>query len=389
MRVLHVIPAVAPRYGGPSTAIVPMCEALSAVGVEPTIVTTDADGPARLPVPIGELTSWGGVPAVFFRKSVSESFKYSRALGAWLDANVGRFDAVHIHALLSHACFAAAAACLKHGVPYIVRPLGTLAPWSLRQKPFKKRLLLTVAGMRVLRGAAAIHYTSSEEKRSVEATLDLADGVVIPLGIDPRLLDAPMIPEAERTGTAYVLALSRIHPKKNLEAVIEAFTDAMAIGSGPRWTLVIAGSGDAGYVGSLRGRVEQRGAGDRVRFTGWVDGDRKRELVRHASLFALCSKHENFGVAVLEALAAGVPAVVSREVDLAEDIERARAGWVVDAGEMLRDALVDAFDSARERESRGLAARALARRFAWPIVGDELRELYRRIAVATYLATSI
>src|SRR4051794_31345052 len=76
MRVLHVIPAVAARYGGPSTAIAAMCRAVAAVGVEPFIVATDADGPRRLTVPLGETTTWDGVPAVFFKRDWSESYKY-------------------------------------------------------------------------------------------------------------------------------------------------------------------------------------------------------------------------------------------------------------------------------------------------------------------------
>lgn len=376
VRVLHVIPAVATRYGGPSTAIVPMCQALAALGVDPVIVTTDADGPGRLPVQRGELTSWCGVPAVFFKKSVSESYKYSRGLAVWLDANVGRYDIVHIHALLSHACFAAAAACLRNGVPYVVRPLGTLAPWSLRQKAFRKRLLLAARGMTFLHGAAAIHYTSAEEKRSVEATLGLSRGVVIPLGIDPGLLDTPLVPYAERQRDPYVLALSRIHPKKNLEALVEAFADTAAAGRG--WRLVIAGTGEPKYVSELQRIVDKRQARDSVSFVGWVDGDRKRELVRRASIFALCSKHENFGVAVLEALAAGVPALLSRQVDLADDVERAHAGWIADAAdEALRNTLERALDDAAERESRGRAARELATRYAWPSIGGQLAELYR------------
>src|SRR6476659_9965568 len=113
MRVLHVIPAVARRYGGPSSAIAPMCRALAEQGVDTLIVSTDADGPDRLPVTRGEPTSWRGVPAIFFRRDFSESFKYSRALGSWMARNVRDFDVVHIHAVLSHAPLTAAHACRR------------------------------------------------------------------------------------------------------------------------------------------------------------------------------------------------------------------------------------------------------------------------------------
>src|SRR5689334_14855658 len=100
MRVLHVIPAVAARYGGPSAAIVPMCRALIEQGVDTTIATTDADGLERLAVTVGSMTSWQGVPAIFFHRTISESFKYSIGLSAWLRQHVADFDVVHIHAVL-------------------------------------------------------------------------------------------------------------------------------------------------------------------------------------------------------------------------------------------------------------------------------------------------
>src|SRR3954465_15299757 len=101
MKVLHVIPAVAPRYGGPSQAIIEMCRALQEEGVEVLIATTDADGDGRLEVMTGTRTEYQGVPTIFFSCQVSEAFKYSHDLACWLDANVDSFDVVHIHAIFS------------------------------------------------------------------------------------------------------------------------------------------------------------------------------------------------------------------------------------------------------------------------------------------------
>ena len=380
MRVLHVIPAVAPRYGGPSTAIAPMCRALSTRGVESVIATTDADGAGRLPVPIGEQTMWQGVPAIFFGKAFTESFKYSSSLATWVALNVRGFEIVHIHGLLSHACLAASAACRRRAVPYLVRPLGTLVPWSLHQKAIKKRLLLAFGGMTALRGAAAIHYTSEQERQSVEATLGLERGVVVPLGIDPAFVDGPLTAARERERDLYVLAMSRIHPKKNLEALIDAFIGSTSAAGCERWRLVIAGTGEPAYVRSLQRLVDDRQARARVKFVGWIDGEAKLALLRRASVFALCSKHENFGLAVLEALAAGVPALLSRQVDLADQVETAKAGWIVEDGDdSLCTAVTAAIGKSVEREARGRAARELARRFAWPVVAMQLAEMYQTI----------
>lgn len=345
------------------------------------IVATDANGPGRrLEVRAGELTVWEDVPARFFRKNFSEAFKYSRGLAAWLWQHVGEFDIVHIHSVLSHAPLAAAAACRRARVPYIVRPLGTIAPWSLQQKPWRKRALLALGAQRMLREAAAVHYTSEEEKLGAERALGISGGVVIPLGVDEALLNKPTVGAHERARAPYVLALSRLHPKKNLETLIESF---LSIAEVAGWQLVIAGAGENRYARTLERLVEERQAGHRVKFVGWVAGEEKDALISRASLFAMPSLHENFGVSLVEALAAGVPALVSRQVQLADAVAAAGAGWIVGSDfESLRLGLIDALKDAEERDRRGAAARALARRFAWTSVAGQLMELYERLAGA-------
>jgi glycosyltransferase involved in cell wall biosynthesis len=381
MQVLHVIPAVATRYGGPSAAIVPMCRELSSRGVGLTIVATDADGRGHLDVPLGEAAMWNGVHAMFFRNTFSESFKYSPALASWLVKHVQEADLVHIHGVLSHACLAAASACRRHRVPYIVRPLGTLAPWSLQQKSLRKRALLALGGMRMLRGAATIHYTSSREQRAVEAQLGLSRGVVVPLGIDPALLESSGGDDGRREPS--VVAISRIHPKKNFETLINAFAAVTSVAN-REWQLVIAGSGDASYVESLKQIVAERQVTDRVVFAGWVEGKSKSDLLHRASLFALCSKHENFGLAALEAMAAGVPVLLTRDVDLADDVESAKAGWIVDGSPAeIEKALSLVMQNAAERQRKASAARLLAERFSWPAVASQLLAVYSTIATHT------
>ena len=139
MKILHVIPGIAPRYGGPSLAINGMSRALIEAGVEVLVATTDADGAGQLAVPLAEITDYQGVPTIFFRRQWSEAFKYSQPLAQWLQKHAGEFDVIHIHAVFSHACLAAGRAARKWRVPYIVRPLGTLAPWSLEQKSRRKQ----------------------------------------------------------------------------------------------------------------------------------------------------------------------------------------------------------------------------------------------------------
>src|SRR3954454_17620671 len=122
MRVLHVIPSVSERSGGPAAAIVPMCRALQAEGVDVLLATTSH---GLRQICTDEVADYKGVPARLFPAQVGASFKYSRPLTTWLKTRVRDFDVVHIHAVFNHASVAAASACRKAGVPYVVRPLGT------------------------------------------------------------------------------------------------------------------------------------------------------------------------------------------------------------------------------------------------------------------------
>lgn len=391
LNILHVIPAVAPRYGGPSQAIFEMCSALQKEGVDVSLATTDADRPARLPVPLLTELEYHGVRTRFFSGQWGERFNYSPALARWLNANVEKFDVVHIHAVFSHPCLAAARACRKHNVPYIVRPLGSLDPWSMRQKPLRKRLMWRMAAGRMLKEAASIHYTTSEEKKLAEDAVGLDRGVVIPLGIDLGVIqDTANAGVFRRDHPAlgdrpYVLALSRIHPKKNFELLVEAFMPLARQPEMKSWRLVIAGDGDADYAASLQALAERLGGSDKVIFAGWLEGAVKASALQDASLFALPSRQENFGIAAAEALACGVPVLVSEHVNLAPEIERVKAGWVTSLElEDVARTLAEAMSDEDERRRRGAAGKEFVEQnLSWARSAAELKKLYASILRGT------
>jgi glycosyltransferase involved in cell wall biosynthesis len=387
MKALHVIPAVAPRYGGPSRAVLEMARAIQSQGVQPLIVTTDADGPDRLAVPVGTPTTYKGVSVLFFKRQWSESFKYSHGLATWLERSVDGFDVAHIHAILSHACIAAARACRRHGVPYVVRPLGTLDPWSLGQKSLRKRLLWRLGAKRAFEGAAAVHYTAAQEQRLAEEFTGGGRGVVIPLGVDDELLETASTTSSFRDShpplskSPYVLVLGRLHPKKGLEQFLDVFLYLTGEQAFSAWRLVVAGDGAPEYVGRLRRLAEERQGGGRVVFTGWLDGMERVSALREATVVALVSHQENFGLSIVEAMACGVPVLVSRHVNLAEEIEGAGAGWVTSLDRAaLRETLRGVLGADDEWAARGRAGRELVReRFVWSSVALELTKLYRSI----------
>jgi glycosyltransferase involved in cell wall biosynthesis len=394
MRILHVIPGIAPRYGGPSQAIIGMCRALRDEGVEVLIATTDADGDGRLEVTTRAQTTYQGVPTIFFSRQWSEAFKYSHDLACWLNANVDSFDVVHIHAVFSHSSIAAARACARKRLPYILRPLGSLDPWSLKQKRFAKSVLWHMGMRRMLERASAVHYTTAEEKRLAESGLGINSGVVVPLGVCQDLLrresDDFRTSYPNLGSSPYVLLLSRIHHKKNIEALLQAFSAVTELAHYQHWKLVIAGDGETEYVERLK-QLARQCCGDRVVFTGWLDGTRKAAVLQNASLFVLPSYQENFGLSVLEAMANGIPVLVSNHVNLSDEILTAGAGWVVDMERgSLQQVLAQALGNEIERTARGAAAEKLARsHYTWPAVAKALWELYQKVQSKELLSESL
>jgi glycosyltransferase involved in cell wall biosynthesis len=370
MRVLHVIPSVAERSGGPATAIIPMCRALMQQRIEVLLVSTDAG------LKKNDVAEYKGVPAMLFPAEFGESFKYSRPLASWLTANIRQFDLAHVHAVFNHSSVAAARACRRAAVPYVIRPLGTLDPWSMTQKSLRKRLFWQVAGKGMLQGAAAVHYTSEPEKLSTERLTGLNHGRVVPLGIEKtsaptRGTLAQHFPDLAQS--PYVLVLSRLHPKKGLDVLIDSFLAQQF----SHWRLVLAGDGPPEYVSKLKSKAAQC---DRIVFTGWVDGEQKDALLGCASLLALPSYQENFGLCVMEAMSHSVPVLVSPGVNLAPEIVTANAGWVAAIDkESLTAKLAEALSDEAERAKRGRAGQQLSLLYSWENATKSLVQHYQQV----------
>jgi len=378
VKVRHVIPSVAEQSGGPGQAIVPMCLALQQSEIEVVIATTSSG--AEVP-PIKQLQ---GVPIINMPAQFGASFKYSRPLAMWLKQNVGNFDLVHIHAVFNHACTAAATVCRRQRVPYIIRPLGTLDPWSMKQKRWRKNLFWYLLGKRMLLDAAAVHYTSAGELEAAERSLGLNHGWVVPLGVDTARVDnlngsfLDLFPAPRQK--EYVLVLSRLDQKKGLEVLLDAFCRLKHDARFSTWRLVIAGDGPSRYVATLKKIVNAHKADNSVVFTGRLDQEAKLAALSHASLLALPSHHENFGLCAMEALAMGVPVLISSNVNLAPQVERAKAGWIVkvDTGS-IQAALAEALTVRGERDRRGRNGKMLAAKFDWQVVAQELVARYSQI----------
>jgi glycosyltransferase involved in cell wall biosynthesis len=248
-----------------------------------------------------------------------------------------------------------------------------------------KRLSLRWIEMPILRGASAIHYTSRAEQLEAAAA-DPAIGkipsAVIPLPIEISASDETIgvarfrekFPEIR--DRSIVLFLSRIDPKKGLELLLSGFVEVVR--AVPRAILVLAGAGDNRYLALLRTMIEDKGLRDHVLWAGFLQGEDKAAAFDAATVYVLPSYSENFGIAAAEALAAGVPTVVSDQVALAADIAAANAGIVVpcEAG-AIANAIVRLLGNADLREDcRSRARTFAAASFSLEAAGRALRNFY-------------
>lgn len=378
MRILHLIATLAPESGGPAQACIEMASAVAARGHEVSIYTTDWGEPAR-PLPAGATVAIKTFPVQWPR-----GWKPSLGLAQALRRDLPSFDVVHLHSLYLFHDWVGGDLAHRLGVPYIVRPHGLLDPYIWRRSRARKRLMEIAFQNRVLRRASAIHYTSDLE-RDISAPYDQgAPPRVVPLGV--RLDGFENLPPADdfarrypaTAGRRIVLFLSRVHEKKGLDLLIPAF--AVARRSTPDLHLVIAGPDD-GMLERARALTRQHQVENEVTFTGMLIGTDKLAAFSAASMFALPSYSENFGIAIVEAMAAGLPAIVSDQVNIYREIDGGGAMVVpCEVGAVTRAIESLAADPARLKRMAAEARETARKLYDWRNVAMSLENLYREFA---------
>lgn len=380
MKVLHLIPSISPLRGGPSQAVVAMVAEQRAQGIDAAILTTNDHGPELLPnFPTGHWHQHQGVPVLAFPRwsppiAPLREAAISLPLSRWLQRHGQDFQLLHVHALFSWVPSTGMALARHQGLPYILRPLGLLNRWSLRQSPGRKRLMLRLIDRANIRAAAALHCTSAAEADEV-ADLGLnPHSVVLPLGVAIGHSPAPRSP-----GPTRFLFLSRLHPKKQLPLLLEAFSRLVAARPQAPWRLDVAGSGEPAYLAELHARARQLGIGDRVHWHGFVAGEAKQSLLRNADWFVLPSASENFGIAAAEALAAATPVILAPGVAISDAVIAAGAGWVCKAElEPLAAQLLHCLQPPSPAMRQ--AAQALAQEhYSWATITHQQIALYQQI----------
>jgi len=287
------------------------------------------------------------------------------------------FDVVHNFGIWTPFNHSICAAANKAGVPHIYSPMGMLEPWALGQKKIKKQLGWLVYQRSDLESSAAIHVTSTLE---AEHVMEL--GVRVPIAVIPHGMDIPArLPSREnREGiTRTVLFLSRIHPKKGLLELVEAWSMLRPSG----WKVVIAGPDAEGYGAVVSEVIAHHRLQDCISIVGPVFGENKSKLYYSADLFVLPTHSENFGLVIPEALSYGVPVITTTGAPWHELQDTNSGWWIQPTVPALVQVLEEAISmSSSQLRVMGLNGRQLVeKKYGWQAIIQKHIELYRLLAM--------
>jgi glycosyltransferase involved in cell wall biosynthesis len=329
MKILRSIHSVNPARGGPIESVKQSSAVLTRRGHDVEIISLDAPADPWVrdcPVPVHALGPGRG------------SYGFAPRFSRWIQERHARYDAVIIQGLWQYSSFGVRRGLRGTSTPYFVFPHGMLDPWFRHNYPLKhlkKVFYWSLAESRVLRGATAVLFTSEEERRLARESFPLyrCNEVVVNYGTAAPEIDLAGAREdffnslPQLRGRRFLLFLGRLHEKKGCELLIEAFAAMRHSAGGDQSPdLVIAGPcADEGYQTYLERRAE--GASG-VTFTGMLSGSLKWGAFSAADAFVLPSHQENFGIAVVEALACGTPVLISNKVNIWREIAGDEAGYV-------------------------------------------------------------
>lgn len=368
LRILHGIGGMDAASGGPSFCLAELCSQLAADGADVTLAATVYGGDAELVRPASSVNL-----KLFLGRRVCHT-GWSPSMQRWLLHHGGDFNIIHGNGLWMLTGLYLRMAAQRHRIAFVISPHGMLEPEARRNAAWKKLLAQALYERDNLLAAHCFHATSDSEYDAIRHQ-GLSQAVaVIPHGLDITDFDASELKHLPRQRK--VVFLGRLHPHKNISALIRAWRDVAF--DFPDWRLDVVGPDPVGYGLTLKNLIADQRLDSSVTIRGAVQGRQKAELLRSASLLVLPSLSENFGLVVLEALACGTPVIATRGTPWAVLSEK-RCGWWVASG---RKALASALRKAMalpqaELEIMGQKGRCLVREsYSWGSVSEQMMAVY-------------
>lgn len=376
LRVIHVISGLWRHTGGPAATVPGLCTALAQAGCDVTLAILDG--------PIADAV-WqcrdAGVNVRTFKSNLRHSIWYSAEMARELPALAANADLIHVHGLWEHPMWVGGWAARRLGIPFLISPRGSLEPAALQRSRWKKAPIALCCDGPNLRAATCLHATAEGERDACRAF-----GLSNPVAIIPNAVTLPdaLPPNADLTarfpalrGKRVLLYMSRINPTKGLLDFAEAW--ARLAPAHPDWHFLMAGPDECDHAAEVLTVFQRLGVADRVTYTGPLYGEERLAAFATAEMAVLPTHHENFGLAVAEALWFGRPVITTQGAPW-RGLHDHQCGWWVPIGP---EALTTALQAALPLSPAALAAMGargkewVNRTFTWQAVARDMLEVYR------------
>jgi glycosyltransferase involved in cell wall biosynthesis len=389
LRILLIVPSLDKETGGPTRSVPALAKALADLGHKIVLYTTTW--------PLYE----GGADAAFSRRKDEDGgyevhtfpakrdpffsgLPYSPALGNAVFKHSREFDIVHNFSLWNPVATFSLRALRQSGARYCLTPLGMLDPVVLRRNRWKKLPWSFFWERSNIEEAALIHFTAKLEEERARSCWKLNRTVVVPQVVD--LQHWQTLPDRSATESAFpqirgrevILFVGRINWVKNLDLLLKSL--AMVRQKRPNSVLLCVGPDSDGYQSVLEKQAQELGIRDHVLFAGLLQGDPLKSAYARADALALVSQKENFGHAAAEALACGIPVVLSHGVGLGSDWPSSESVRRVEPDpEAIAAALISTLERSAASGLPDPEARSLAARFLGAFPGARIADAYRSV----------
>jgi len=380
MKILYVTASMSSEWGGPTKVVAELTEKLVEKGIEIAIF---------LPFKRGEeskIVKPKGVELQLFPQNFIDKLwtSYSLGFAKAIQESIYKFDIIHIHEIWHYPQYIAYKAAKKAGKPYVITIHGSLDPWCLGYKSFKKKIYASLIQKSVLKEANVIHAITDEEVKQIKNFVNTDNIIMVPNGINPEdFKNLPLREEFEKNypnlkGKKVILFLGRIHPKKGLDLLANAF--GIVAKERDDVCLLIAGPDSDGYKDKIMQTIKKEQVSNKVIFTGMLKDQNKLVALGGADIFILPSYSEGFSMAILEAMICKLPVIITRQCNFPEVAEY-EAGIVIEPNlKRLTEALNILLNNSKLCKKMGENGHKLIlKKYTWNKIANQMIKLYEKI----------